>query len=72
MTLPANRPPAVAGQHRPPAERRDRQKPPEKPGIEDHMLLLLALAAVVVVLGFTAMIVLTALGGGTDYVPWNG
>jgi hypothetical protein len=74
MTLPVDRPPAAAEQNRPAAEAPDppdRKTTAEKLGIEDHLVLLLVVVAAAVVLAFTAMVVLTALGGGTDYVPWN-
>ena len=74
MTVPVDRPPAADEQNRPVAEHPDppdRKTTAEKLGIEDHMVLLLAVVAACVLLAFTAMILLTALGGGTDYVPWG-
>jgi hypothetical protein len=73
MTVPVDRPPAAVEQKRPATEAPDppdRKTTAEKLGIEDHQVLPLVIMAAVVVLAFTAMIVLTALGGGTDYVPW--
>ena len=73
MTVPVDRPPTAGEQNRPAAEPPDPPDPrttAEKLGIEDHLVLLLVIVAAAVLLSFTAMIVLTALGGGTDYVPW--
>ncbi len=70
MTVPVDRPPAAVEENRPTAEPPDRPTTAEKLGIEDHLVLLAAVVAAFIVLAFTAMIVLTALGGGTDYVPW--
>lgn len=76
MTVPADRPPAAVEDTRdhahahavdPPA----RPTTTEKLGIEDHTVLLVAVVAACVLLAFAAMIVLTALGGGSDYVPWS-
>ncbi len=74
MTVPVDRPPAAVEQNPPAAEPPDppdRKTTAEKLGIEDHVVLLGAIVAAAVLLAFTAMIVLTALGGGTDYVPFN-
>ncbi|WP_369251874.1 hypothetical protein [Geodermatophilus amargosae] len=42
-----------------------------RPGIEDRTWLLAGAVIAFIVLAFVGMIVLTALGGGTDYVPWG-
>ena len=74
MTVPVERPPAADEETRPAAASVD---PPAKPatsdksGLEDHAMLLAALVAACVLLAFAAMIVLTELGGGSGYVPWN-
>lgn len=70
MTVPVDRPPAAVEQDRPAVEPPDRKTTAEKLGIEDHLVLLGAVVTAAILLAFAAMIVLTALGGGTDYVPW--
>lgn len=40
-------------------------------GIEDRRWLLAIVVIGFIVLAFVGMFVLTALGGGTDYVPWS-
>jgi hypothetical protein len=42
-----------------------------RPGIEDRTWLLAGAVIAFIVLAFVGMIVLTALGGGSDYVPWG-
>lgn len=78
MTVPADRPPAAVEDTRSHAHARaDAENPAARPttteklGIEDHTVLLIAVVAACVLLAFGAMIVLTALGGGSDYVPWS-
>lgn len=41
---------------------------PERPGLEERGWLLFALVVAFIVLAFAGMVLLTALGGGTDYV----
>ncbi|MGY1730120.1 hypothetical protein ACI798_01270 [Geodermatophilus sp. SYSU D01045] len=75
---PAAEQPAVAGA---PAPAEEVQRPsdapatpltPEKRGIEERGWLLFAIVVTFIALAFAGMIVLTALGGGTDYAPWGG
>ncbi len=74
MTLPVERPPAAVEEPPPAAEAPE--TPParttaEKLGIEERGWLLFAVVVAFIVLAFVGMIVLTALGGGSDYVPWG-
>lgn len=74
MTVSVDRPPVAVEENSPAAESLDppaRTTTADKPGIEDHTVLLLASVAAFTLLVFTAMIVLTALGGGSGYVPWG-
>ncbi|HJX44656.1 MAG TPA: hypothetical protein VJ352_13360 [Geodermatophilus sp.] len=79
MTVPVDRPPTDVDEP-PPAGKApaERDKPDttvaritEKLGIEDRSWLLFAVVVAFIVLAFAGMIVLTALAGGTDYVPWS-
>ncbi|MGY1725545.1 hypothetical protein ACI79J_01110 [Geodermatophilus sp. SYSU D01062] len=84
MTVPVERPPAAVEQPAvagPPAAAEQAQRPsddpatpltPEKRGIEERGWLLFAIVITFIVLAFAGMLVLTALGGGTDYAPWGG
>ncbi|GAB3191644.1 hypothetical protein GCM10027261_02130 [Geodermatophilus arenarius] len=65
-------PPAAAEQSQRPADDAATPLTPEKRGIEERGWLLFAIVVTFIVLAFAGMIVLTALGGGTTYVPWNG
>jgi len=73
MTVPVDHPSTSAEEPQPAA---DHPVPDDgystKRGIEDRRLLLAGVVIAFIVLAFVGMIVLTALGGGTDYVPWNG
>ncbi len=74
MTLPVERPPAAVEEPLPAAETADPPATPttaEKLGIEERGWLLFAVVVAFIVLAFVGMIVLTALGGGSDYVPWG-
>lgn len=71
MTVPVDRPPGAAEENRPAAQAPDPPATADQSGIEDHTVLLVVLVAAFIVLAFAAMIVLTALGGGSDYVPWG-
>ena len=72
MSTPVDHPPAPAEGPRSSADTSDRSAPPaEKRGIEDRSLVLFSLVVAFILLAFVGMFVLTALGGGTDYVPWG-
>ncbi|MGY1693590.1 MULTISPECIES: hypothetical protein [unclassified Geodermatophilus] len=74
MTVPVDRPPAAAEEPPPPTEATNAPAAPEessKPGIEDRRWLLFAVVVAFIVLAFTGMLVLTALGGGSNYIPWG-
>jgi hypothetical protein len=71
MTLPVDRPPAAAEETPPAAETPPARTPDDKRGIEDRGWLLLAVVVAFIVLAYTGMIVLTELGGGSGYVPWE-
>ncbi len=74
MTLPAGRPPAAVEEPAPTAgthEAPPTPTPAGKRGIEDRSWMLFAVVVAFIVLAFVGMIVLTALGGGSTYVPWG-
>jgi hypothetical protein len=80
MTVPVDRPPSAAEEppqaaeaQDPPAERTTPPAPSirEKLGIEERSWVLFAVVVAFILLAFTGMIVLTALGGGSGYVPWG-
>ncbi|SDC56541.1 hypothetical protein SAMN05660690_1928 [Geodermatophilus telluris] len=72
MSAPVDHPSAPAEEPRPATEASGTPAPPtEKRGIEERGPLLFAAVVAFIVLAFVGMIVLTALGGGTDYVPWG-
>jgi hypothetical protein len=81
MTVPVERPPAVDDP--PPATEQPATEQPAaehlgtgqhaagKSGIEDRSWLLFAVVLGFIVLAFAGMFLLTALGGGSDYLPWS-
>ena len=74
MTLPAGRPPVAVEEPAPDTEAHEtRPAPPPagKRGIEDRSWVLFAVVVAFIVLAFAGMLVLTALGGGSTYVPWG-
>ncbi|SNS55109.1 hypothetical protein SAMN04488107_2977 [Geodermatophilus saharensis] len=74
MTVPVDRPPAAAEEPPPATRVEDAPHAPEdseKPGIEDRRWLLFAVVVAFIVIAFTGMLVLTALGGGSNYIPWG-
>ncbi len=76
MTVPVQRPPAVddppPATEQPAAEHLDTEQPAAgKAGIEDRSWLLFAVVLGFIVLAFAGMFLLTALGGGSDYLPWS-
>jgi hypothetical protein len=74
MTLPAGRPPAAVEEPAPTTEVPETPPRPttaQKLGIEDRSWVLFAVVVAFIVLAFAGMIVLTALGGGSTYVPWG-
>ncbi|SFP86030.1 hypothetical protein SAMN05660464_4492 [Geodermatophilus dictyosporus] len=72
MSAPVDHPPAPAEGPRPSADAAGTPAPPaEKRGIEDRSWLLFGVVVAFILLAFVGMFVLTALGGGTDYVPWG-
>jgi uncharacterized membrane protein len=74
MTLPVERPPAAVEDPPPAAEAPDPPAAPttaERLGIEERTWLLAAVVVAFIVLAFAGMFLLTALGGGSGYVPWG-
>ncbi len=79
MTVPVDRPPTDVDEPPPAGKAPDAHDEPgtpmaritEKLGIEDRSWVLFAVVVAFIVLAFAGMIVLTALAGGTDYVPWG-
>jgi hypothetical protein len=76
MTVPVDRPPTDVDEPAPAEKGRDKPdttvgRITEKLGIEERSWLLFAVVVAFIVLAFAGMIVLTALAGGTDYVPWS-
>lgn len=79
MTVPVDRPPTDVDEPPPAGKAPDSPDKPdttvgritEKLGIEDRSWVLFAVVVAFIVLAFAGMIVLTALAGGTDYVPWS-
>ena len=70
MTAPVDRPPATPDEA-PPAGPAPEKPLREKLGIEERSWLLFAAVVAFIVLAFAGMVLLTALGGGSDYVPWG-
>jgi hypothetical protein len=75
MTVPVDHP-TPSGEEPQPAADHTRDHTAEddystRRGIEDRTWLLAGVVIAFIVLAFVGMIVLTALGGGTDYVPWG-
>jgi hypothetical protein len=72
MTAPVDRPPGTTDDAPPAPEQVPEKKPlSQKLGIEERSWLLFAVVVAFIVLAFAGMVVLTALGGGSDYVPWG-
>ena len=81
MTVPVERPPAVDDpppatehldtEHLDPEHLDTGQHATGKAGIEDRSWLLFAVVLGFIVLAFAGMFLLTALGGGSDYLPWS-
>ncbi|MGY1607241.1 MULTISPECIES: hypothetical protein [unclassified Geodermatophilus] len=71
MTTPVDRPPAADEETQRPSDEPATPLTPEKRGIEERSWVLFAVVVAFILLAFTGMIVLTALGGGTDYAPWS-
>jgi len=72
MTVPVDHSRPSSEEPEPAADHTAEDDYSTKPGIEDRRLLLAAVVIAFIVLAFVGMFVLTALGGGSDYVPWNG
>ncbi|MEX5718538.1 hypothetical protein [Geodermatophilus maliterrae] len=75
MSVPVDRPPRAAEDSGPAVEVPDSpaalvptETKPAKRGLEERGWLLFAVVVAFILLAFTGMIVLTALGGGTTYV----
>jgi hypothetical protein len=71
MTVPVDHPTPAPEDPKPAAEHEAEDDYSTRPGIEDRTLLLAGVVIAFIVLAFVGMFVLTALGGGTDYVPWG-
>ena len=75
MTAPVERPPATTDEAPPAAEPAPAPAPgkplSQKLGIEERGWLLFAAVVAFIVLAFAGMVLLTALGGGSGYVPWG-
>jgi hypothetical protein len=73
MTAPVDRPPTTEQQDGSAPEVPDTSADwyAQKRGIEDRSWLLFACVLGFILLAFAGMVVLTALGGGTTYVPWG-
>ena len=71
MSTPVDHPTPSAEEPEPAADHTAEDDYSTKRGIEDRRWLLAAVVIGFIVLAFIGMFVLTALGGGTDYVPWN-
>jgi hypothetical protein len=71
MTVPVDHPTPSGEGPQPAADHPAEDDYATKRGIEDRTWLLFAVVAAFIALAFIGMFVLTALGGGTDYVPWN-
>ena len=70
MSTPVDHPTPSAEEPEP-AGHTDEDDYATRRGIEDRSWLLAAVVIGFIVLAFIGMFVLTALGGGTDYVPWG-
>lgn len=76
MSVPVDRPPRAAEDSAPAVEvpdspaalTPDAAEPPKR-GLEERGWLLFAVVVAFIVLAFTGMVVLTALGGGFSYEP---
>ncbi len=72
MTAPVDRPPGTTDDAPPVPEQAPEKKPlSQKLGIEERSWLLFAAVVAFIVLAFAGMVLLTALGGGSGYVPWG-
>ncbi|NEM06427.1 hypothetical protein [Geodermatophilus normandii] len=71
MTVPVDHPTPSGEEPQPPADHTAEDDYATRRGIEDRSWLLAAVVIAFIVLAFVGMIALTALGGGTDYVPWG-
>jgi hypothetical protein len=71
MSTPVDHPTPSAEEPQPAADHTAEDDYATRRGIEDRSWLLAAAVIAFIVLAFVGMFVLTALGGGTDYVPWG-